>query len=251
MQLLVPVALTRQDLGTRLDRVTAPQPLRPSGPMTQGHLMTTGIRDIDLILLQVLKTNMHGVPSYYDSHVSNTTLELRIGSIIFGKIKNIPVCSKPVRIRCKAGSVSARLVFETRAKCQDFVVRYKDDGIPYEIYSTFCCAKTTSSVRQSKALEDREIGKQFAPLWRVLAEQLKTLFPDGDDEGAFIVPALDGRSQVLSIKDRRNGVGKPVFTLAPLGSGQLFTLVAPDLCVPGVSSEVLQRVICQASTANV
>ena len=30
---------------------------------------------------------------------------------------------------------------------------------------------------------------------------------DGDDEGAFIVPALDARSQVLSIKDRKNGVG--------------------------------------------
>ena len=41
-------------------------------------------------------------------------------------------------------------------------------------------------------------------------------FLDGDDEGAFIVPALDARSQVLSIKDRRNGVGKPVFKLALL-----------------------------------
>ena len=85
----------------------------------------------------------------------------------------------------------------------------------------------------------------------MLAEQLKCFFPDGDDEGAFIVPALDARSQVLSIKDRRNGVGKPVFKLAPFGSGPLFTLVAPDLCVPGVSGEVLQRVISQASTDNV
>ena len=60
------------------------------------------------------------------------------------------------------------------------------------------------------------------------------------------------RSQGLSIKDRRNGVGKPVFKLAPFGSGQLFTLVAPDLCVFLVFfSEVLQRVISQASTANV
>ena len=59
------------------------------------------------------------------------------------------------------------------------------------------------------------------------------------------------RSQVLSIEDRRNGVGKPVFKLAPLGSGQLFTIVTPDLCVPGVSNEVLQRVISQATTPNV
>ena len=41
----------------------------------------------------------------------------------------------------------------------------------------------------------------------------------------------------------RNGVGKPVFKLAPFGSAQLFTLVAPDLCVPGIPDGVLQRVI--------
>ena len=40
--------------------------------------------------------------------------------------------------------------------------------------------------------------------------------PWWDDEGAFIVPLLDARSQVLSITDRRNGIGKPVFKLAPL-----------------------------------
>ena len=71
------------------------------------------------------------------------------------------------------------------------------------------------------------------------------------DEGAFIIPALDTRSQVLSIKDRRNGIGKPVFKLAPFGSGQLFALVASDLCVPGVPGEVLQRILSQASTATV
>ena len=32
-------------------------------------------------------------------------------------------CNKPVRFHCKAGSVSIRLVFETRSKCQDFVAR--------------------------------------------------------------------------------------------------------------------------------
>ena len=84
-----------------------------------------------------------------------------------------------------------------------------------------------------------------------MADQLKNLFPDGDDKGAFLVPALDARSQILSIEDRRNGVGKPVFKLASFGNGQLFTLVSPDLSVPGVSPKVLQRVISQAMTANV
>ena len=126
---------------------------------------------------------------------------------------NMPVDNSPVLIHCEAGSVSARLVFQSRTKCQHFVARCKDDGISFEIDSPFCSVKTTITVRQSKSLEDREIGKQFAPLWRVLAEQLTILFPEGDDAGAFIVPALDARSLVLSINDRRNGIGKPVFKL--------------------------------------
>ena len=56
-----------------------------------------------------------------------------------------------------------------------------------------------------------EIGKQFAPLWKVLAEQLKVLFPEEDDEGVFFLPALDARSQILSIKDCGFGIGKPFF----------------------------------------
>ena len=229
MQRPSPVAPTRQDLGTYLDIVTG-----PLGPMAQGHLMTVEIRGVDLIFSQAPKMNMHEVPSFYGSHANGITIWI---NNLWEKF-NMPAYSKPVRIHCKAGSVSDRLVFETTAKCKDFVARYEDDGIPYEIDSPFSCAKTTISVRQSKSLEDREIGKQFAPLWTVFAEQLKIIFPD------------DARSQVLSIKDRRNSVGKPVFKLAPFGSGQLFTVVAPDLCVPCVSSEVLQRVISQASTAN-
>ena len=164
---------------------------------------------------------------------------------------NMPAFNKPVRNHCKAGSVSVRLVLETRAICQDFLARYEGDGIPYAINSPFCCTSTKNIVRQSKSIEDREIGKQFAPLWRELGDQLRVLFPDGDNEGAFIIPALDARSQVLSIKDRRNGIGKPVFKLASFGSGQTFTLVVPELSVPGIPREVLQRVLSQANKVNV
>ena len=161
-------------------------------------------------------------------------------------------CNKPFRIHCKAGSVlSVRLVFETRGKCQDLIARYKDDGIPSAINSPFCRTSTTITVRQSRSIENREIGKQIAPLWKVLAEQLKVLFLEEDDEGVFILPALDARSQILSIKDRRNGIGKPVFKLAPLGSRQTFTPVTPDLSVPGISPEVLQRVLSQANRPHV
>ena len=89
------------------------------------------------------------------------------------------------------------------------------------------------------------------PLWTELADQLKVLFPDADDQLVFIIPALDARSQILSVKDRRNGIGKPVFKLAPLGSGQTFMLVASDLSVPGVCPEVLQRVLSRANRPHV
>ena len=83
--------------------------------------------------------------------------------------------------------MSVRLVFETRGKCQELIARNKDDGVPYEINSPFCRTNSTITVRQSRSIEDREVGTQFAPLWRVLADQLKLLFPDEDDEGVFIL----------------------------------------------------------------
>ena len=89
--------------------------------------------------------------------------------------------------------------------CQDFIVRYEDDGFPSTINSPFCCANTTITVRQSRTIEEREIGKQFMPLWKELADQLKVLFSGADDKGVFIIPALDSRSQIFSIRDRRNG----------------------------------------------
>ena len=87
---------------------------------------------------------------------------------------------------------------------------------------------------QSASPRHLKTGKSendLRPCGKVLAEQLKELFPEGDGAGAFIVPALNVRSQVLSIKDRRNGVGKPVFNLAPFENGQVFALAAPDLRV--------------------
>ena len=91
--------------------------------------MTIGIRDADLIF-----------PQLEDEHPRSAVL-LRFPCEQYHKgatkwINNLSEDSsmladnKPVTILCKAGSVSARLAFETGAKCQDFVVaRYKDDGI--------------------------------------------------------------------------------------------------------------------------
>ena len=112
--------------------------------------------------------------------------------------------SKPVRIHCKAGSVSARLVFETRAKYQDFVARHKDDGITNEIDSPFCNAKTVISVRQSKSLKIGRSESNLRLCGRFWPNSSKFSSLMEMTKVPFIVLALDARSQVLSIKDRRN-----------------------------------------------
>ena len=116
-----------------------PQPLRLSAPMAQGHRMTSGIRDVDLILSQALRMNMHEVPSYYGSLVNNTTPEKQKSIHNFWEESNMSAHNKPVTVHCEAGSTSVRLVFESRAKCHDFVARCQDDGIPCEIDSPSCC----------------------------------------------------------------------------------------------------------------
>ena len=96
----------------------------------------------------------------------------------------------PVRVYCRTGTTSARLVLSSRVKCQEFVATHRDSP------------SATILVRQSKSPG-------------VLGPKLQELFPENDAEGNFIVPALDIRAQSLSIYDRRNGVGKPLFRLAP------------------------------------
>ena len=135
--------------------------------MALGHPLATGIQDIDLILLQALKTNMHGVPSYYDSHESNTTLELRIGSVTFGKDQTFQSTINPSefiekQVLCRPDSYSKQEP-NVRTLWPDVKMMVS----PYEIESPFCSAETTITARQSKSLEDREIRRQYAPLLRV------------------------------------------------------------------------------------
>ena len=54
----------------------------------------------------------------------------------------------------------ARLVFETKTKCQEFVTRFKDDGLPQTVDSPFRNNSAAILVRQSKSPEDRETGKK-------------------------------------------------------------------------------------------
>ena len=133
--LAVPV---RQALGIYLDKVMAPQPL---GPMARGRLTTTGTQDSGLFFFS----------SPEDEHARSAVLlqfpceQFHAGLSTclekFWATTNTPAFNKSIRIH------SARLVFETRAKCQDFVARYKDDGIPYEVRAPFCNISTQNHSR--------------------------------------------------------------------------------------------------------
>ena len=76
----------------------------------------------------------------------------------------------------------------------------------------------------------------------MLVEQLKILFPEGGDEGLFVLSLSLHLMPVhrLSALTIEGTALKKVSKLAPYGSGLLFTIVAPDLCVAGISGEVLR-----------
>ena len=101
-----------------------------------------------------------------------------------------------------------------------------------------------SSIQVTRKSRNRKT--LFAPLWEVLAPKLQEFFPEHDTECNFVVPALDFRAQVLSMYDRRNGVGKPVFRLAPFGHEQRFLVIAPDLCEPHITDDVLRQLAGEA-----
>ena len=68
----------------------------------------------------------------------------------FWATTNVPSFNRLIRIHCRRGSPSARVVFETRAKRQDFVARYKDDGILYEVKSPFAISAQSWCVNPNR-----------------------------------------------------------------------------------------------------
>ena len=114
-----------------------------------------------------------------------------------------------------------------------------------QLIAPFCSTSATVPVRQSKSPEDREIGRRFAPLWKALVPKLRGFFLGEDAKGNYVVPSLDVRAQILSIHDRRNGIGKPVFSFAPCDTIRNSMSL---LLEPHISDVVFQKMINGAST---
>ena len=237
----------RQHPGLHSNTLTTPQ---PQGPMAQSHLMTTETHDEDLILPQAQKMNNHEVPSYFDSLASNTSKELQSGSIPFGKS---PICWYVTNLSefiAKQVPCQSGLLLKHAANAKTLLLDIRMMAFLMQLTVTSAAPTLLSQCVNPDQLKTERLENNLCRCGKSWLTSLK-FFPDADCEGVFIIPATDPLSQILSIKDRRNGIGKAVFKLAPLGSGQTFTLVAPDLSVPGISPKVLQRVLSQANRPHV
>ena len=163
--------------------------------------MTIETQNEGLIRSQALKMNKREVPYYFDSFVSNTTKELRYGSMIFGKN---PICPHTTnlsefiarQVLCRPG-----LYLKHEPNVKILLLDIKMMVSPTQLTVPSAAPIPLSLSANPNQLKTEKLEKQFAPLWRDLADKLKVLVPDGDDQGAFIIPALHTRSHVLRIKD--------------------------------------------------
>ena len=121
MRRLSPVDPAQQGLGIYSDIVVVPQPLDLLGLTAQGHLMTIDTQDEGLTSPEDEQARS-AVLLRFPCEQYHQGITMWINDL--WEKSNMPADNKPVIIHCKAGSVSARFVFETRAKCQDFVARY-------------------------------------------------------------------------------------------------------------------------------
>ena len=214
----------------------APQPHGFSGPMARSLLTTTGRQDVDLIPFPAQKMSMHEVPSYYGFRANNIARKCLPGATdsvlrqMHQPPTNLPEYTAK-QAACLPDSYSKQEP-NVRTLWPDFRMMV----FPTKLIVHFATSKLISRSASPSHLKTWKSENNLRLCGKFLAEQLKGLFPEGDDTGTFIVPAL------------RNGVGKPVFKLTPFGNGQVFELTAPDLCVPGIPDEVLQRVISPAGS---
>ena len=177
MQPLSPVALTRQDLGTCLDIETAPQPLGPfgsHGPGSSDDNRNTR-RRLDAfsspedeharsaVLLRFPCEQHHtGITKWINNLWENRTFHPLTNPSEF-IAKQVP---------CQPDSYSKQ-----EPSVRTLWPDVKKVVSPLKLTVLSATQKTVISIPQSNSLEDWEIGKQFVPLWRVLAQQFKILFP--------------------------------------------------------------------------
>ena len=166
----------------------------------------------------------------------------------FWATTNVPSFNKPIRIHCKKAPNPRGSFLEQEPSVKTFwhdtrmMVFHLRLIVPFAISAPqYWCVNP--SHQKTEKLGD--VLHHFRKCWFQKKQEIIT---GRDAKGYFIVPSVDARAQILSIYDRRNGVGKPVFKLAPPGHEQAFDIAAPNLCEPSISDVVLRQTISEAST---
>ena len=229
----------------------APQQLGLLGPTALGHLMRKEIRDEDLILSQVPMMSSHEVQSYFDSFTNNTTKGLQSGSITFG---NNLICLHTTnrsgfiakQALCRSDS---SLKHEPNARNLLCDIKMMVSPTPFLVPAA-AQIHTSLSANPNQLKTERSEDK-LGLCGENWMDNLtfSSLLDVTKIHPSFLRLILAHESSASHIEETE--LEKPVFTLAPLGSGQTFTLGAPELSVPGVSSEILQRVLSQANKDKV
>ena len=96
--------------------------------MVQGRLTITETQGVDLTLFKPRERTCAKCRPAYSFRANNTTLEFLCGPMASGKS---PTCQPTINLSgfiAKQCGQSARLVFDTRAECQDFVAHDEDEA---------------------------------------------------------------------------------------------------------------------------
>ena len=206
--------------------------------------MTVKQRGVDLINSHAPKMNKHEVPSFYGSLANNTTKGLRSGFIIFGKN---PICQHStnmselivMQVPCRSGLY---LKHEPNAKTLLLDVRMMAFLMQLTVTSA-APILLSQCVNTDQLKTECRRGKSWLT-------SLNFSFLDGDDEGAFIIPAMLAHKSSVS-KIAETELENRCSNLPLLEMDHCFVLVAPDSCVLGSPGEVLQRILSQANKVNV
>ena len=142
----------QQDLG--LHRLMAPTATRSHGPRSSDDNRNTR-RRLDTFSNPDEENARSAVPLHFPCEQFFTGMSTWISKFL--ATTNMLAPNMPIKTHCKTGSKSACLVFETRAKCQDFVALFRVDGLT----ASYCKSSAVMLVRQSKSPEDRRNREAF------------------------------------------------------------------------------------------
>ena len=213
--------------------------------------MTIGIRDADLIFPQALLLNMREVPSCYDSLANNTTKGLQSGSIL--SVKK-PTCLPTIGLLLFIVKQVPRqpglyLKQEPNVKTLLPDIKMMESHtrltVPFAASKQLSLSANPNHLKTERSESNLHLCGECWPnssKFSSLMEMTKVHLSSQRSTPAHKFSAL--RREETALENQCSN-------LHLFGSGQLFTLVAPDLSVPGISPEVLQRVLSQANRPHV